>query len=127
MFIYIVCPVRQITESQKHRIEKYVAELEAQGHIVHLPFRDIVQENITGWEACLQNGMAMANAERVDICYHSGSTGSHFDIGYCLALRKPLKIAMVFTPKTPEDRTFLDVIEAVESISPFTNKEIKGE
>ena len=46
--VYIVCPVRKLTEPEKELILKSVADLEKAGHEVRCPFRDTNQVDEIG-------------------------------------------------------------------------------
>ncbi len=86
--IYLVCPVRQATPEQTAAIREYVAKLEAQGHCVHWPARDTVQEDDTnGWQVCEENARAIIEADEVHVWWDPRSQGSVFDLGIAWALR----------------------------------------
>ena len=90
--IFIVCSVRGVSDEYKKKLEDYVAELESDGHKVHLPHRDTNQE-ATGYEITMQNFVAIFNATEVHVFYSSASQGTHFDIGVCFALNKKIVLA----------------------------------
>lgn len=91
MKIFIICTVRGATPEYKKELEHYVAELEANGHEVHLPHRD-TNQNATGIEICKENATAIYNSSEVHIFYNELSQGTHFDMGVAFALGKRIKI-----------------------------------
>jgi len=91
MDIFIICTVRGATDEYKKELEDYVAELEAQGHKVHLPHRDTNQDG-RGIDICKENATAIFNAHQVHIFYNELSQGTHFDMGVAFALAKRIKV-----------------------------------
>ena len=90
MRIYIICPVRNATQIELHKINEYVRSLEKLGHIVHFPPRDTNQDN-TGIQICEQNRKAIEDADEIHIFWVGGqSKGSLFDFGMAFMLRKPI-------------------------------------
>jgi len=91
MDIFIICTVRGATDEYKKELEDYVAELEAQGHKVHLPHRDTNQDG-RGIDICKENATAIFNAHQVHIFYNELSQGTHFDMGVAFVLNKKIKV-----------------------------------
>ena len=91
MKIYIICSVRGATDDYRKKLEDYTANLEAEGHEVHLPHRDTDQDS-TSLAICQQNKDATLEADEIHIFFDSSSTGSYFDMGMAFALRKPIKV-----------------------------------
>lgn len=85
--IYIICPVRNGTPPE---VGEHVAHLEAEGHRVHFPPRDVDQNDETGERIVSEHFAAMRKADRVDVFWDSTSTGSHFDAGMAYALSTTL-------------------------------------
>ena len=85
MKIYIVCSVRNATDSVRVRLEALTDWLEYRGHDVHLPHRDTDQE-ATGLEICMENAAAISMADEIFVVYDKDSQGSHFDLGMVFAL-----------------------------------------
>lgn len=115
MKIYIICPVRNITESQVAEIENYVAELEKQGYKVHYPPRDVNQNDETGYNICEAHRYAMYTCDRVDIFWDINSKGSHFDLGMAFALKKEWKLVKAFQEDN-SGKSYLKVIKLVEQM-----------
>lgn len=92
MKIYIICPVRNVTEDQIKEVDDYVHALENEGHSVHYPPRDVNQDDETGLGICEAHAQAMQEAERIDIFWDVTSKGSHFDLGMAFISKKPLKL-----------------------------------
>lgn len=114
MKIFIICTVRSATPEYRKRLEEYVANLEAAGHIVHLPHRD-TNQNGTGFEICTQNGDAIATSDEVHIFYNTESQGTHFDMGVAFALKKVIKF-VDRTILTPE-KSFKNMLAEWEILS----------
>ena len=85
--IFVICPVRLATDEVREKLEKYVAELEAAGNVVHLPHRDTNQKG-SGLDICTENMNAIKDADEVHIFYNLVSQGIHFDMGVAFALNK---------------------------------------
>lgn len=108
--IFLICPVRNATDSQKKWIEEFVKEKYNDGYTIHAPHLHTVQSDLFGGYAiCKQNANAVATSEEIDIYYDQSSTGSVFDLGVAYALNKPLvllnKDEIIF-----DDNDFIDSI-----------------
>ena len=79
--IFLICPVRNVSEETTRQIAAYVSGLESQGHRVHWPPRDTDQNDPIGVKICRANGGAMARADEVHVWYDKSSQGSVFDLG----------------------------------------------
>lgn len=121
MKIYVLCPCRSAAESQKREMEKYVEELENEGHLVYYPNRD-VNQNLSGFEISLKNVSAIANADEIHVFWHNSSTGSCFDLGVAFMLRKPVRLVKTFTPHPPERKSLLDIVERMQEVSVFMDQ-----
>jgi len=89
--IFLICPVRNATDTQKRWIENFVKEKYNDGYTLHAPHLHTVQNDLFGGYAiCRQNAIAVATSEEIDIYYDQSSTGSVFDLGVAYALNKPL-------------------------------------
>lgn len=91
MRIFVICPVRGITESEQDAIEVYVAGLE-NDHYVYWPLRDTPQDDPTGVEICRLNREAIADCDEVWVWWNPDSAGSKFDLGMAWALYKPIRL-----------------------------------
>jgi len=89
--IFIICSVRGTSDEYKRKLEEYVANLESEGHLVHLPHRN-TNQNARGIEICSENAEAIKRSDEVHIFYNSASQGTHFDMGVAFAYRKPLVV-----------------------------------
>ena len=108
--IFLICPVRNATDSQKKWIEEFVKEKYNDGYTIHAPHLHTVQSDLFGGYAiCKQNANAVATSKEIDIYYDQSSTGSVFDLGVAYALNKPLvllnKDEIIF-----DDNDFIDSI-----------------
>ena len=64
MRIFLIAPHRDISKAYRDGIESQVRALEVQGHKVHWPSRDTIQ-NRTSLNVCRQNRAAMEDADMV--------------------------------------------------------------
>lgn len=112
MKIYLTCPVRNATPEQVQALEDYVSMLEANGNTVHLPHRDVEQDDPTGgWNICCAHLKAMQECDRVDIFYDETSGGSKFDLGMAWALGKPVYLVDVFVDDGGAAKSYLKVVK----------------
>jgi nucleoside 2-deoxyribosyltransferase len=108
MKIYIICPVRNATPQQVKMFNDYVRKLE-KNHTVFLPHRDAPQKSETGYEIVESELNFIKSCDRVDVFWDIESKGSHFDLGMCYALRKPIKWCYDFH-KDPKCKSYKKVI-----------------
>ncbi len=80
--IFLVCPVRGMSEEEKQFLDAYVASLEKQGCTVHYPPRDTNQVDSTGgYQILHDNRKALIEAKEVRVYWNKSSQGSLFDFG----------------------------------------------
>lgn len=103
MKVFIICTVRNASESYLKNLEDYVSNLEQSGFNVYAPHRDTNQHAL-GFDICLQNMNAIKEADEVHIFYSSKSQGTHFDMGVAFALNK--KIVIVENEPLTEGKSF---------------------
>lgn len=109
--IFLICPVRNITEEVKTKISVYVSNLEIKMLDVYWPQRDTVQEgDPIGTRICTDNRKAIESANEVHIWWTTTSTGTMFDLGIAWALRKPLVIANPDEVQPTKGKSFQNVI-----------------
>ncbi|MFA6228026.1 MAG: hypothetical protein WC668_02465 [Patescibacteria group bacterium] len=111
--IYLVCPVRNITEQQQRVISDYVRKLEEKGFKVHFPPRDVNQDDPVGMDICLAHAEAMKKCLGVHIFWDAKSTGSHFDLGMAFMACKPVYLVELLTPDN-EGKSYAKVIRKME-------------
>ena len=116
MKIYIICPVRQLSENWRDGLSKYVEALEAQGHQVHFPPRDTRQNDRTGYNICTQNRKAIEEADEIHIAWDGKSKGSLFDLGMAFALRKRIKVITGYFPQPTPQKSFASMVWQWEAI-----------
>jgi len=110
MKIYIICPVRNVTDEQQREIDNYVKLLKSLNHEVHNPKYDAPQEDESGWWICEAHRAAMKKADRVDVFWDIESKGSHFDLGMAFAFTKQVKIVKLYHPDT-NGKSYVKVME----------------
>lgn len=95
MRIYVICSVKGGTPPE---VAEHVARMEAAGHEVHFPPRDVDQDDPTGGDRiCREHREAMLACDRVDVFYDERSGGSKFDLGMAYVLDRPIDlVAVVF-------------------------------
>ncbi|MDD3101544.1 MAG: hypothetical protein PHE59_00120 [Patescibacteria group bacterium] len=78
--VYIICPVRKLTDQEKERILNYVEDLEKKGYIVRCPFRDTPQEDEVGLRIVTDHEINdILWADEIHIWWNPTSEGSLFD------------------------------------------------
>lgn len=92
LHLFLICSVRNASDSTKQAQERYVAHMESLGWVVHYPPRD-TNQSAGGLEICRQNLHAIEQSDEVHVFYDSHSQGVHFDMGIAFALRKRVKVA----------------------------------
>ncbi len=112
MKIFLICPVRWITETERVQIAEYVAALEAEGRQVHWPVRDTDQSDPVGLRICETNRAKIEEAGAVHVWYNDASQGSIFDFGMVFALRKKLVIANSWAVVRTPHKSFGNVLLA---------------
>lgn len=110
--IYIICPVRNISEDWKSGIENYVRMLEAQGNEVHFPPRDVDQNDLTGYYICKAHRKALAECDEVHVAWDGKSEGCLFDLGMAFALEKPVEIITDYFPLPTPHKSFASMVWA---------------
>ena len=113
MKIYLICPVRNVTEEQQKEIDNYAKALEDEGHQVHNPRYAADQTCETGLGICEAHKEGMSEAQRVDIFWDISSYGSHFDLGMAFAMGIPVKLVKLYKEDT-EGKSYVKVIKALE-------------
>lgn len=101
MRIYVICPVRAAEPAVLDAVAAHVAALEAEGHEVHFPPRDVDQDDPTGAAIVGGHLAAMRAADRVDVFWDKASSGSHFDLGMAAALDKPVRVVRLLQDDGP--------------------------
>lgn len=110
MRIYIICPVRKITDEWKEGLLSYTHSLERQGHKVHLPFRDTEQNDKRGFNICQDHAMKMFDADRVDVAYDGKSEGWLFDLGMAFILNKPIQPITGYFPNLTKGKSYGNMV-----------------
>lgn len=88
MKIYLICPVRDVVQQQE--VIDYVNQLEANGHKVHYPPRDVNQDDPTGARIVSEHYNAMRYCDEVHVFWDANSKGSHFDLGMAYVMGKDI-------------------------------------
>jgi hypothetical protein len=113
--VFIIHPVRNITEEMREKIQVYVQKLEAQGIKVYDPMRDTDQTDIVGLNICTSNLRAIEDADEVHIAWDGISSGCLFDFGMSFALGKKINIIKeLFPPEEKGHKAFANMLRAYE-------------
>ena len=110
MRIFIICPVRGITEEEQSAIETYTRNMESEGHRVHWPPRDTNQEDSVGYRICADNYNAIIDADEIHVWWNINSQGSLFDLGMAFALQKKIHLINRDSIKATETKSFTNVL-----------------
>ncbi len=100
--VFLICPVRGITDEEKGKIGQYVARLERKGYEVYWPLRDTDQNDPVGLRICEDNLWAIAKAHEVHVWWSGKSQGSFFDLGMVFALNTILGAGKKVVLANPE-------------------------
>ena len=112
--IFMICPVRGITEEEKKFLQRYIARLEKQGFTVHYPPRDTDQNDPIGTYICTQNREAILNSGAIHIYWNPKSQGSTFDFGMAfMAGRRIVVVNRDGVQQTPQ-KSFENVLRDID-------------
>lgn len=113
MKVFIICPVRSLNDKEKSFIEQYIQTLEEQGNEVHYPPRNTNQDDYIGYNICLQNCLAILEADEVHVYFNKDSKGTLFDLGMAFMACKIVKLINKLEPT--EHKSFENVLIALDS------------
>jgi len=103
--VFLICPVRGIDqEKYKHLVEQLEDMYE-----LYYPPRDTDQDDLTGYQICINNLEAIRNADIVFFVWDGKSQGCLFDLGMCFALNKlviPLNM-----PEQTKEKSFQNMVK----------------
>jgi len=107
-FVYIISPVRQVTEEQAAKIAEHAGLLREQDVRIFNPVEDAPQDDATGYNIVMAELGFMYKAAqqggRVDILWNVGgksSEGLRVDVGIAIALGLKLNLVAVFNDDAP--------------------------
>ena len=110
--IFIIRPVRGISEEYELSIQGYIYELHVQGHQVYDPNRHTNQNDATGLRICEQNRFAIEVADEVHVVWDGKSQGCLFDLGMAFALRKTVVPVVGLFPRMSKGKSFQNMVYA---------------
>lgn len=115
--IYIICPVRKLTDPEKVVILDYADRLEKSGNEVRCPFRDTIQIDEIGLRIVEDHENDIIWADEVHIWWNPTSEGSLWDFAqYRMAKRfMPEKRVLVINVEDvgiTENKTYTNVLLA---------------
>lgn len=83
--VFLICPVRNVTQKQEEFMKSHIDRLKHEGKSVHWPLVDTDQTG-SEWDICLQNGRAILACDEVHVFWEPESEGSKFDLGMAFML-----------------------------------------
>ena len=106
--VYLLSPVRKVTEDQAKIIADYAESLKVPGIRVFNPVNDAPQQDATGYNIVMAElnflHEASKNGGRVDILWNMGgkpSEGSRVDVGIAIALGIEINLVTEFNKNEP--------------------------
>ena len=125
--VYLVSPVRNVTEEQAEIIADHAERLKLAGVRLFNPVEDAPQQDKTGFNIVMAelNFMLLAAIEngRVDILWNAGgkpSEGSRVDLGMAFALDLEFKLVAVFNEEKPTGPQIgLEILKELEGEKPL--------
>lgn len=125
--VYLISPVRQVTDDQALEIATYAESLKKDGVRLFNPIEDAPQQDKTGFNIVMAelDFMHKVSEEggRVDILWNAGgkpSEGSRVDLGMAFALEIEFKLVVVFNEVEPTGPQLgLKIIRELEGGEPL--------
>lgn len=108
--IFVISPVRKITQEQREYIAGIVKLWKAAGLEVYWPLTDTDQNDRSGLRICQDNARALAAADAVFVYWDPSSTGSLFDLGMAFALGKKITLSVRTMPGRTLEKSFNNVL-----------------
>ncbi|MFP4116034.1 MAG: hypothetical protein ACLFTQ_02415 [Candidatus Aenigmatarchaeota archaeon] len=115
--IFLVCPVRDLSEEEKKEIESYKESLEETGHEVYYPPEDTDQSDPYGLNICLENKEGLKRADEVHVYWNEKSRGSLHDLGMVTMAEKPLRLINREELEFTEGKSFTNVLLLRDSLT----------
>lgn len=114
--VYLICPVRNVTQGTFEKMNRYVDDLESKGISVHYPPRDVDQtEDGVGLAISTAHREAMLECKEIHVFWDNQSYGSHFDLGMAFMLNSTKGIPIVLAApviSTPR-RSYGNILKAI--------------
>jgi hypothetical protein len=120
--IFLICPVRNSSDSVDEILRGYVHLKESEGYDVHYPKIDTIQTgDLIGTRICYDNLLQVFLRDEVHIWWDANSVGSKFDFGALFMLTRildlPKRVVLVNRDKVPinsDGKHFDNVAHAME-------------
>jgi len=115
MKVFVIAPVRNISQDFKNRVEAFINSLETKYDKeqlnIHYPLRDTDQEDQTGgYIICSDNLKALKEADIICVSWDGKSQGCLFDLGMAFALDKPIFIIPDCFPERTGGKSFANMV-----------------
>lgn len=127
--IFLISPVRQVTDEINEKVRAYVKKLEAEGNRVHWPIRDTNQVDPSGGiNICDSNFREIFNSDEIHVWYLMSSSGIHFDIGgvYMMLRILGIKKKFVFVNSDEFDEVIANNKKSFVHVLKFLDENYKG-
>ena len=114
--VYLICPVRNVTQETLEKMNRYVDDLELKGISIHYPPRDVDQtEDGVGLAISTAHREAMLECKEVHVFWDNESYGSHFDLGMAFMLNavKGIPIVIAKPIELTEKRSYGNILNQV--------------
>ncbi|HLC59313.1 MAG TPA: hypothetical protein VJH34_02205 [archaeon] len=112
--VFIIMPVRGITDDERKYIDSHIENLKQQGKKVYVPLYHTDQNDPIGFRICTDNMNAIRDAKEVHIYFNPDSQGTLFDTGMMFALGKPLRLINREYVKPTPTKSFANVLLALD-------------
>lgn len=106
--VYLLSPVRNVTEDQAEVIAKHAKSLDVPGIRLFNPIEDAPQQDATGYNIVMAElnflFEAANNGGKVDVLWNLGGTpseGSRVDVGMAISLGLPINLVDIFNADSP--------------------------
>lgn len=122
--VFLICPVRNVSEEVKAKILAYVHELESRGREVYYPDRDNPHQNTDkiGVLICGFNRRKMVGADEIHVWYDKSSDGSKFDLGMFFVIS-----TLPYIPRSQESARYRQItIVNIEDVRPTPHKSFEN-
>lgn len=113
-FVYIICPVREVTPEQLDEMRAYVTELRKTCDVLFPPDDTDQVDDTGGVRIVREHGDEVIRADRVEVFWHPDSKGSYFDFGMAYVLDKPMKLIKEFVPDGP-GKSYAKVLKEMDA------------
>jgi hypothetical protein len=113
--VFLICPVRGITDGEKMFLHRYSEDLEQKGYKVYFPYRDTNQNDPIGLRICTDNRKAIMEADEIHVYWNQDSEASRFDFGMAFMAEKPIKLINIDNVQKTPKKSLQNVLIELDS------------